>query len=495
MAPRGPNQRLVRLSDGEARRLAQFYADAEREILAELNRALLKGNKTEYLKTMLQNVQVILDDLRRGSRTWCEEAIPRIYVEGAMSADVQLEQTGAKLVGGFGAIHQQAAQVLAENAYNRFNDVTQFIGRRTDDLYRTLALENVRGSVVGYESWQRVARQYREQLADRGITGFKDAKGRNWNLRSYAEMVSRTTTMEAHLEGTKNRLLEHGYDLVVISSHYNPCDKCKPWEGKVLSLTGQTEGYPTLDEAKAAGLFHPNCRHAYGIHLNLDIESDRSMEVRTDNKTANESADKDADKGYTLKGDIIREVHTYDAGNIKVVVPKDLDTTKQRLKAEDIVSTLQKMPEKLKCAVDEVQILDYRNPDDAYWEKKYNIPGFQSFATGSNRQIHYYENGDLTRKSVLSQLPESMAHEMGHNLDRELGKTTDSGRICTEKTWTEAMEKDYNTLKKQYVSDYAERAGSPVEDFADSVAGYVLNKTGFAKSFPYRAKALRGLGL
>ena len=85
-------------------------------------------------------------------------------------------------------------------------------------------------------------------------------------------MVARTTTMEAHLEGTKNRLMELDWDLVRVSSHHGACPLCVPWEGKILSLSGKTEGYPTLDEAKDAGLFHPNCRHAYGLHIDLDKE-------------------------------------------------------------------------------------------------------------------------------------------------------------------------------------------------------------------------------
>lgn len=42
---------------------------------------------------------------------------------------------------------------------------------------------------------------------------------------------------------------------------------CAPWNGKVLSLTGQTPGYPTLEEAEGAGLFHPNCRHASSLYI------------------------------------------------------------------------------------------------------------------------------------------------------------------------------------------------------------------------------------
>lgn len=265
--PRQPNEKLVRFSDDEVGRLFQLYSDAEREILDEINRGLLKGNDTRYLQTMIQNVQAILDDLVTGSRTWCEEAIPWVYMEAVNAADQQLAAMDVQVLGGFGAIHQQAAQILAEAAYNRFDDIATTIGRRVDDIYRTLALENIKGSVVGYNSWQQVAKNYREQLAAQGVTGFEDKLKRKWNMRSYAEMVARTTTQEAHIQGTVLRLQEHGHDLVKVSHHSSPCKYCAPWEGKVLSLSGQTKGYPTLVQAKAAKLFHPNCRHAIGAWI------------------------------------------------------------------------------------------------------------------------------------------------------------------------------------------------------------------------------------
>jgi len=261
-----------RFSEVEVERLVKFYEQAEREILDRLNRALLRGNKTEYLAQMKRNIEAILQQLREGNRTWCEEAIPRVYSQGLYSADAMLKEAGATVKAGFGAIHQQAAQVLAENTLQSLDHVAQVIGRRTTDIYRSLALENIRGSVVGYDTWKQVAQRYREQLAEHGVTGFKDAANRNWNMKTYAEMVARTTTMEAHLQGTANRLVEQGYDLVKVSSHRGACELCRPWEGKILSITGKTKGYPTIEEAKAAGLFHPRCLHAYGLHIDLDKE-------------------------------------------------------------------------------------------------------------------------------------------------------------------------------------------------------------------------------
>lgn len=261
-----------RFSDAEINRLVKFYEQAEREILDRINRALLRGNQIEYLAAMKKNVEAILQQLREGNRTWCTEAIPRVYSQGLYGADAMLKDAGVAVKAGFGAIHQQAAQVLAENAYQRFEDVVQVIGRQVNDIYRELALENVRGTVVGYDTWKQTARRFREQLAERGVTGFKDRTGRMWNMRTYTEMHARTVCMEAHLQGTANRLVEQGHDLVKVSTHLGACEKCQPWQGKILSITGKTEGYPTLEEAKAAGLFHPNCRHAYGLFIDLDRE-------------------------------------------------------------------------------------------------------------------------------------------------------------------------------------------------------------------------------
>lgn len=267
-----PIRNIVYLSEAEAERLIKFYVQAEREILDRLNRALLRGNKTEYLAQMKKNIEAILQQLREGNRTWCTEAIPRVYSQGLYSADAMLEDAGVKIKAGFGAIHQQAAQVLAENTFQSLDRVAQLIGRRTEGIYRDLAIENIRGSVAGYDTWKQVARRYREQLAEKGVTGFQDAAGRNWNMRSYAEMVARTTTQQAHTEGTLNRLSEQDHDLIIVSSHRGACSLCTPWEGKVLSISGKTKGYPTFEEAKAAGLMHPNCRHAVSLYIDLDAE-------------------------------------------------------------------------------------------------------------------------------------------------------------------------------------------------------------------------------
>ena len=103
--------------------------------------------------------------------------------------------------------------------------------------------------------------------ASQGITAFIDKSGRSWNMATYYEMLTRTSTMQVFHQAKVNEYLAHGEDLVVVTYHTPTCKKCAPWGGKILSLTGETKGYPTMEEAKASGLFHPNCRHTYSLWI------------------------------------------------------------------------------------------------------------------------------------------------------------------------------------------------------------------------------------
>ena len=263
---------MADLSKLKSDQLVATYRNAEADIMTKLNKTLLKGNNPTYLLGQLQSIKGILSQLEVDGKAWTGQTVPLIYQQGLDRADDQLEAAGseATLSPAFGAVNKQTVQVLTDNANQRLASLTTFIGRNMDDVYRHLALENIRGAAIGYDTWRQAAKQYKSNLADKGVTGFKDKSGRDWNMNSYVKMVARTTTMEAHLEGTKNRLLSSGHDLVKVSKHSNPCKFCAPWEGKVLSLTGKTPGYPTLADAKAAKLFHPNCEHGYSLSVNLE---------------------------------------------------------------------------------------------------------------------------------------------------------------------------------------------------------------------------------
>ena len=132
----------------------------------------------------------------------------------------------------------------------------------------TTALDKAFGRFNGFPgqslSYRRLqaAQAMLDELATKGITGFTDKAGRNWDVATYAEMATRTAVSNAWDDMQADMAVRSGLDLVETGTHSTEgsCPLCIPWLGRKLSLTGATPGYPTLEEAKAAGWRHPNCR-------------------------------------------------------------------------------------------------------------------------------------------------------------------------------------------------------------------------------------------
>lgn len=87
----------------------------------------------------------------------------------------------------------------------------------------------------------------------------KDGKIRYYKPGPWSETMSRTRSRALQEEGLHNQMKNAGFDLVQISIGGSG-DPCSNWEGSILSITGETPGYPTVDEAQGSGdIFHPRC--------------------------------------------------------------------------------------------------------------------------------------------------------------------------------------------------------------------------------------------
>ena len=107
-----------------------------------------------------------------------------------------------------------------------------------------------------------IRQKWEAALKDPASTTFVDRAGRTWDTETYLMMNIRTNSMKVFNESIQAQAVESGDDLVRVTSGGDPeCRLCFPWEGRILSVTGRTKGLPTVDQAKAAGLFHPNCTH------------------------------------------------------------------------------------------------------------------------------------------------------------------------------------------------------------------------------------------
>lgn len=79
-------------------------------------------------------------------------------------------------------------------------------------------------------------------------------------LSAHVAWSERYMEREGYNYGTQ-AFLPDDHDLVQVSFTGTACPMCARWEHKILSAQGRTQGYPTVGDATADGLFHPNCFH------------------------------------------------------------------------------------------------------------------------------------------------------------------------------------------------------------------------------------------
>jgi len=128
-------------------------------------------------------------------------------------------------------------------------------------LYREENVNAIQEAFTQGATRREAERLVLQRLHERGLFVYTDAAGRVWKPESYARMIARTTPREAEQEAMFRRHVELGQDLVEASSTSTIDPKCQRWLGVIMSLTGQTEGYPTLRYAQSVGWQHPHCVH------------------------------------------------------------------------------------------------------------------------------------------------------------------------------------------------------------------------------------------
>ena len=190
----------------------------------------------------------------------------------------------------------------------------------------------------------------------------------------------------------------------------------------------------------------------------------------------------------TEQGGINKAARVYPTKyGVDIIMPTDVDKLKQHITPEQIGRVFERIPAAvMKHCPKEIELVDYRNPMDEYWEKQYNIKGLHSFATGSPTGVTFYDNyRDYTGKEILW----ALSHEVGHSIDRKLNSKLKKGKwnFSDSSDWSNAMEKDnVSSGAPMFVSEYSRQSKSFHEDFADSIQQYVIDRDRFKRSFPHR---------
>ena len=167
------------------------------------------------------------------------------------------------------------------------------------------------------------------------------------------------------------------------------------------------------------------------------------------------------------------------------IFPEKYNKTQQQMTPEQAIRCWYQVPAEIRSKAQKtIEFVDYYNPADSYWRKKYkNFP--HSYATGGDKITFYRYDHPHQDDYVIR----TYCHEASHLIDTAL--STQGNRFSEENLWTNAMKDDIITSGKKSPTTYGEN--SCVEDFAESVAEFVKDETVFTRQFPNRAKIIKSI--
>lgn len=169
----------------------------------------------------------------------------------------------------------KVASILSE-LDSSLDAADRMILRQANDAYADIVGRAAARAATGTTTVRDAVKDELQDFADRGITSFVDKAGRHWEMSTYAEMATLTAIERATVEGYTDTMRSYGFDLAVISSHAGACPLCVAWEGVVVSVSGKSHEYPSLEEAENDGVFHPRCLHhlsTYYEGISRDVRS------------------------------------------------------------------------------------------------------------------------------------------------------------------------------------------------------------------------------
>lgn len=278
-----------------AERTRDLYAQAEERLLGIVARQLADGleapgwieRKLAAVQAVRRASQGVVDELGRAVQLEVFDVVAESYNTGHRAAVAELgalSDDARRLVDEI-TPQAQAVDRLAQETVDVVTSTHRSILRAVVDGFRAVVSEVIATPLLGTGTRRQATQDAMRRFADRGIRAFVDRSGRRWQLTSYTEMAVRTGVARAATQAHMRTLATAGIELVMVSNAPRECPLCRPWEGKVLAISGpggartvevehavedgrmvRVRVAGSLDEARAAGLQHPNCRHSVSAY-------------------------------------------------------------------------------------------------------------------------------------------------------------------------------------------------------------------------------------
>ena len=193
----------------------------------------------------------------------------------------------------------------------------------------------------------------------------------------------------------------------------------------------------------------------------------------------------------SVRREVPANVYTTPNG-MEIVMPVGMNKSKQRVTLEKLVEEYNNIPAEIqKLGQKKIELQDVYNPRDSYWKQHYK--GFNhSFATGGELITFWRYDYDVDNEFLEKSLIHEMAHwiDLGGSYSDKDGNTKkDHDRFCYSSAWEDAMEQDERHSGNASPTLYGRNSNA--EDFADSVATYILETDRMERDFPARSDLIK----
>ena len=260
-----------KLVAGKANVLGAIYTRTYNDLLREMNDFSKTAFARDRAQAMLMRVDGIVRNLDAETKSFITKEVPDIYFTTArvVKNDIRRIDPSIEVPAAFGQIHYQATAALSDDAMLKFGHTMTGIKRSAEDVVKFAQQKATREIIASGQlrgaAAQEITKQVQDKISEDGITALIDKGGKKWQLDTYAEMLTRQVLANGGREGVFNTARQFGFDLAVVSTHGSTHEECRVWEGKIISLTGDTPGYPSFEDVTDAGLFHVGCKHGYTV--------------------------------------------------------------------------------------------------------------------------------------------------------------------------------------------------------------------------------------
>lgn len=264
---------MINIDDAK---LIKLYEEAEKELIQEIKKHDL--NKNQGRLQLINQVQSILQGLYNptisyldgGIKGQKQEALEELQSVKANTNFNLVDQKASEMIlayfDGISDIAKQDIKLALGNAYFSFQNL---LNQSSKEAKIILLDEIAKGQILG-KGRDKIAKTLIDKLENNGLKGYNQ-----FELKSYITTITQSAMIQSRAGAVVERALSLGQDLLQVSSHSrNLSPMCKPHQGKIISITRQTVGYPTLASVlwngtykDGSGVFHPRCKHSLTIYI------------------------------------------------------------------------------------------------------------------------------------------------------------------------------------------------------------------------------------